>query len=96
MNEQRRDILAMLAEQWWIREDGVTVIGARPTPTIVSTFDVITADREKGRIEVATDTPADWIPGSKFSSSTLPTQMINAVVHKVTPTALRTEVWTNG
>lgn len=89
-------VLAMLADQWWIREDGVTVVGVRTSATIVEPFEVISAAPEKGRVEVASDTPAVWVPGSKFNSSTLPTQTINAVVHKVSPTAVRTEVWTNG
>jgi hypothetical protein len=89
-------VLALLAEQWWLREDGVTVVGPRATPTFVTPFEVIKADREKGRVLISTDNPADWIPGARFSSATIPTQTINAVVHKVSPTSLRSEVWTNG
>jgi hypothetical protein len=89
-------VLAMLAESWFVKEDGVTVVGPRSTPTIVSPFELVKADREKGRLVVATDNPAVWIPGARFSSATIPTQGINTIVHKVTPTSVRTEVWTNG
>lgn len=89
-------VLAILAEQWWIREDGVTVVGPRSTPTIVSPFELSKYDPNTGRLLIATDNPAAWIPGARFSSSTIPTKSINTIVHKVTPTSVRTEVWISG
>lgn len=89
-------VLNQLAESWWLREDGVTVVGARATPTITSPFEIITAELEKGRVLVATDFPAAWMPGANFSSPTLSTQQISSVVHKLSAAKLRTEVWTVG
>lgn len=89
-------LLAQLGDVWWIRPDGVTVIGPRDTPTITSAFDVMGASPESGKIQIATDFPEAWVPGCKFSSPTLSTQQISTVVHKVTPNSVRTEVWING
>lgn len=88
--------LNLLAQGWWMREDGVTVAGPRATPIIASSFEVIKAELEKGFIEVATDFPSQWVPGAKFSNSTLKPQQISLVTHQVTATKLRTQVWTVG
>lgn len=88
--------IQMMGLPWYMREDGVTVFGTRATPTISSSFDVLKADLEKGRVQVATDFPSKWMPGAKFSSTTLPQQQISAVTHYVTSNKLRTEVWTVG
>jgi hypothetical protein len=88
-------LLQRLADQWWIREDGVTIVGPRATPTITSAFDVVKAKPEQGVVLVATEFPSVWLPGAKFSSPTMSGQ-ISAVVHKINATQIRTEVWTSG
>lgn len=88
--------LQQIGISWWVREDGVTIVGPRATPTITSPFEVLRADLEKGRVEVATDNPAAWIPGAKFSSPTLKQQQISAVTHQISANKFRTEVWTVG
>ena len=89
-------LLQRLAEQWWIDTKGVTIVGARPSPTITSAFDVVKAEPEKGRVIIATEVLSAWLPAAKFSSPTLKTQQISGVVHKLNAGKVRTEVWTSG
>jgi hypothetical protein len=89
--------LQQIGISWWLREDGVTIVGPRATPTITSPFEVIRADLEKGRVEVATDFPSQWLPGAKFMSAVLPKpQQISAVTHTLSASKFRTEVWNVG
>jgi len=88
--------LDIFAPVWWMRSDGVTVVGDRPSTTITSAFDVLdhnSTDLGAGRVHIATDKPEDWLPGSKFSSVTLSEQTASAVIHKLDKDKLRTEVW---
>jgi hypothetical protein len=90
-------VLNQYAPSWYVTPDGVTHIGDRTTPTISSLFDVVNENVAPylGRIPIATDFPADWVPGSKFSSPILGSTVfqISDVVHRLTPERLRTECW---
>jgi hypothetical protein len=71
--------------QWWIDPSGTTHIGARPTQTIQSPFQVIAYDGGRGSLQISTEDPAAWIPGATFSSSTVPTtQQVSLVTHTIT------------
>jgi hypothetical protein len=89
-------VLRQLAKNWWIRPDGKTEVGDRPTPDITSAFDVLPHGSKLalGKIAVATDYPEDWVPGSFFTSPVTTSKQISAVVHRLTPETFRTEVWT--
>lgn len=89
-------VLDTYAPQWWVGTDGVTVVGNRPTPTITSQFDVMQdgTDLGVGKITVATDHPAAWVPGARFSSPVLSEKQIAGVIHRLDKDKLRTQVWT--
>jgi hypothetical protein len=89
-------VLDTFADIWWMREDGVTVIGDRAQPIITSAFDVMSdgTSLAMGKITIATDKPGDWLPGVKFSSPTLAQKQASAIIHKLTKDKLRTEIWT--
>ncbi len=88
-------VLNQLTALWWMRNDGVTVIGARSVSSVTSQFDVLTGtDLGLGRVILASDKPEDFVPGKTIRSTTLPTtQTIAGVVHRIDKTKLRTEIW---
>jgi hypothetical protein len=88
--------LNSLVGPWWMRFDGVTEVGTRATPTIISPFEVIPdgTNLALGRIVIATDNPEDWVPGSLFSSPTLAQRSVTSIVHYLEPNKVRTVVWT--
>ncbi len=87
-------VLWELKTPWYMREDGVTVVGPRSTTPIASTFTVLDGSPERGIYTIATEKPEDFTPGRTFSSATIPTTTIRGVVHRVDGGSLRTEVWT--
>lgn len=89
-------VLDTFAPLWWMRSDGVTVVGDRTSPTVTSRFDVMLdgTNLAVGKVTVATDNPRDWQPGVKFSSPVLTERTASAVVHRLDNSKLRTELWT--
>ncbi len=79
---------------WWIDADGTTrVASSRPSDLITSPFIVSNFTGGEGRITVATEDLASWVPGRTFTSDLLETTMrIQAVTHTATAGGeLRTE-----
>lgn len=71
---------------WWIRPDGVTVVGPHPAGAITSEFDVTELARGKGMFTVATETETDWLPGRSFQAPILDApQTISAVSYTISP-----------
>lgn len=86
-------VLSQLAGSlWFMRPDGVTYSGARDSSFITSRFDVIGFNTAEGRGTVATDFPADWMPGRKFSTALVPERTISAVIHTISGANFRTEI----
>jgi hypothetical protein len=91
-------VLNQTCESWHVQPDGTTRVGQRATPVISSRFDVMTdgVRPNLGRVPIATDFPADWVPGATFNAPTLGTTMqVSGVVHNLTPERLRTTIWTS-
>lgn len=65
--------LAALAPSWWVDLLGVTQIGTRPAHTINSEFTPTHRIGAAGIVEVATEDPASWTPGARFSNPLLST-----------------------
>lgn len=87
-------VLNQLTASWYVRPDGVTAVGSRSGDMIVSPFDVLNGTNLGiGKVLLATDKPEDFTPGRTFKSSTLSTQTIGGVVHRLDLSKLRTEVW---
>ncbi len=78
--------------QWWIGSDGVTRLAARASSTIGSTFSVEDVKGAQGRYMIATESPADFVPGRLFRGSLKSPVTINGVTHILTSDRLRTEV----
>lgn len=84
----------LAGDAWWVRADGVTVVGERASTIITSPFDALEGtDPAAGRWELVTDFPGQWVPGRLFSGPTVAQQRISAVVHTLGGTNLRTSVW---
>jgi len=86
-------VLNQVGDLWYVRADGVTVIGARDASKIASEFSVISAQLAIGQIVVATENPQDWTPGRKFSTETISERTVSAVMHKIDKDQFRTEAW---
>ncbi len=86
-------VLGWLDRPWFMRPDGVTVIGPRPAGVVASSFEVIDGAPETGIYTVATEHPEDFVPGRTFASATIPSTTIRGVVHRVDGGHLRTEIW---
>jgi hypothetical protein len=79
---------------WWIDPAGVTQVGAvRDASPIATPFTLAAFDGGLGSATVATETPADWMPGRTWTASTMATpQTIASVVHTIVDDKLRTDV----
>lgn len=86
-------VLNQVGDIWYVRADGVTVIGPRDDTKIVSEFSVISAQLAVGQLVVATDNPQDWTPGRKFATETISERTLSAVMHKLDKDQFRTEAW---
>lgn len=64
--------LKEVGSTWYLRGDGVTVVGARvPAPT-VSPFDLLSYDPRHGIAELGSDAIAELLPGAILSDKRLP------------------------
>jgi hypothetical protein len=71
-----RLLMALAGPLWWIDTLGVTQIAsARPARAITSTTAPEVHDMGGGRLLVATEDPAAWLPGATYSSPTVPTSI---------------------
>lgn len=86
-------ILNRAAPEWHIGLDGVTRTDARASSPILSTFSLLGFDGVAGRALIATEVPADWIPGRTFRSPLIGGELVvDSVIHTMSKGALRTEV----
>ena len=71
--------------QWWVDKAGVTQIGPRPTTPVPSALQLLSYEPESGKVAVATESPADWLPGASFTAPQLSQTLVASLVtHKVT------------
>jgi hypothetical protein len=78
---------------WYIDAAGVTQVAARVEASIASTFSLVAYDGARGVATIATEKPADFVPGRTLKHFTLAaTLKIGGVVHVLSKGALRTEV----
>lgn len=75
--------------RWYVGEDGVTRIGARPPTTLRRAVQRIgQVDLARGTATVASETIADIVPGVEIDGLTAVD-----VMHEVTPDGLRSRIW---
>lgn len=79
---------------WWVDGAGVAQVGFRPPTVVAVPFDLLECDRSRGRLVIATDSPAVFMPGATFVDPMAGAFTVNAVVWTSTASALRGEVWT--
>ena len=53
---------------WWIDSSGNTRMAPRASTLITSPFEIINWSGGKGKFQVATESPGDWIPGRTFNN----------------------------
>ena len=81
----------LLGDAWWTDPTGVVQTSARPPTPITSPFTVESVHGASGRYLVATETPADWIPGATFTGPTA-SGTVNLVRHVLSESGFRTEI----
>ena len=84
-------LYALADETWWVGLDGVTHIGTRVPGAIVSVFTATAVDQAGDIVTVATENPADWLPGKTYAGTTV-SGTIDRVTHHITAMTMRTEV----
>jgi hypothetical protein len=78
-----RVLAAVGGPSWWVDSSGVTHIGPRPTPTIMSAFVVEDYRPNTGELVISTEDYASWQPGASFTSATTGTQTVASVRHEM-------------
>jgi hypothetical protein len=61
-------VVRKFADTWFVDPQGVTQLGPWPTTAITSPFVVVNQRGGQGRITIATETYAAWLPNASFSS----------------------------
>jgi hypothetical protein len=74
---------------WWVRGDGLTVFGARPTGQVTGRVDVMRRDAGVGWKLLGIDGPAGFLPGLAIEGQT-----IKRLVVRETGSTMVGEVWT--
>ena len=87
----------LAASNWYMRYDGITVISAvpattpRPVGQIAQSFTTTHVNQPANIVTVATENPAEWLPGKTFASAQAQ-GTIQRVRHVIDGMKLRTEV----
>ena len=85
-------ILRDLCPNWYVRQDGATVLGTRQTGIVAKPFTVISQDGALGSVTVAADDVSDTLPGMTLKTVTAGDIPIGCVVHRLQGTSLRTTI----
>jgi len=78
-------------ETWYMSTNGISIIAARPAGVVSGRVEVLSFDGASGRAVLATDTPAQLVPGRTLTTPTLAKKTLREVVHTVA-SELRSEV----
>lgn len=78
---------------WWVDGAGVAQVGYRVPAIVTAPFDLIECDRSRGRLVVATDSPAQFAPGATFVDPLAGAFTVNAAVWTSNVGSLRGEIW---
>lgn len=79
---------------WWVDGAGVAQVGFRPPTVVTAPFDLIECSRARGRLVIATDSPAAFAPGATFVDPLNGAFTINAAVWISNANSFRGELWT--
>jgi hypothetical protein len=78
---------------WYVDVDGVTRLAARDGSAVGSTYDVTGWAPDKGRATLATETPADMMPGRVVTVAPGVLLTVGSAVLQLAETGLRVELW---
>lgn len=91
-NVPASDVLQAIAPAaWYVRLDGVTVVGPRDEGSVLQSFTAVKLDQAADILTVATENPAEWLPGKSYASPQVQ-GTIQRVRHMIDGMKLRTEV----
>ena len=65
---------------WWMRADGVTVVGPRVSSTVSSAALVESYDTAAGKAIVSTEDYASWLPGASYQDETIAAPIVVSAV----------------
>lgn len=86
--------LNRVASTWYANPNGSISIRDRDAGMVSSKFELMHFHPDTGAVSVATETPADWVPGKSFSGPTIALSTIGSVTHTLSGGTFRTEVLT--
>lgn len=86
-----RDVLNTLGLSWYVRNDGITVFGTRPSGTVTTEERVLVSERNDaiGLRYVNCDDVAAFVPGLSFEGET-----IGELSYLITPEDVTLQIWT--
>lgn len=88
-------VFSQLGVEWWVGNDGVTVVGARTSSAVSVPFDVIDFDPREHVVTLGTLTPGGIVVGSTITDPRLPApQLVRSLGLEMTDKGLRLECWT--
>jgi hypothetical protein len=70
-NKPASRLLHLLAPDWYVDNAGVTQIAPWPTINVTTAFTVVAQDGAPGRVMIATEDYASWMPNCTFTAPTL-------------------------
>ena len=71
------------AASWYVDPDGVTQLAAWPSTTVATPFTVTDQAPDEGRITIATEDYASWMPGCSFTNPLISGTFVNGGVNYV-------------
>ena len=83
---------SILGDSWYMAPTGIVQTAPRPTTLVPSAFNVMDVHEPSGKYTIATESPADWMPGVTFAGPTA-NGTVNLVRHVLHVDRLRTEAW---
>ena len=86
--------LGLLTVPWYVRPDGATYCGARPTGAVMDvSYELEDFDADARRATVATETPELWVPGLTLTDARLASPLLlRSVTVRVDSGSMRVEV----
>ncbi len=93
MGPASRSLTAFAPRAWYVDTDGVTQVATRDGSAVGSTYDVTGWAPDKGRAVLATETPADMMPGRVVTVAPGVLLTVGSSVLQLAESGLRAELW---
>ena len=86
--EASRSLDLLSREAWYVDEDGITHLGARPASEFTGSYTVESNNPSRGLLTIAAEDIAGLVPGATIEGVT-----IASVRHEQTPDKIRSHIW---